>query len=185
MGKLNRRKTVNIQKCTRGELFTKKNNCKLNTLQNLFFNNSLHKEEYYETFIKNKNELEKRKFLSLLLLVSTNLSLNELINLKVEDFLRMIHEIEKKDKELKDKELKDYIIDNDFTKDELYIKVNSENVNLKVNIAFNNFFKKELYSNFISKGKTQPVLSSMVDNSKPLVATNLQKDLNEEIVELI
>lgn len=180
MDELNRRKTVNIKKCTREELFTKKNNCKLNNLQNLFFNNSLHKEEYYDTFIKNKNVLEKRKFLSLLLLVSTNLSVKELINLKVEDFLIIINEIERNDKELKE-----YTIDDDFTKDELYIKVNSENVNLKVNIAFNDFFKKELYSNFISKGKTQPLLASIIDNTKPLAPTNLQKDLNEEIVELI
>ena len=164
----------------RGELFTKKNNWKLNNLQNLFFNNSLHKKEYYETFIENKNELEKRKFLSLLLLVSTNLSLKELINLKVEDFLKIIDEIE-----MKDKPNTNYTIDNDFTKEELYITIKSENIDLKVNIAFNEFFKKELYSNFISKGKTQPLLASIIDNTKPLAPTNLQKDLNEEIVELI
>ena len=167
-------------KHTRDELFTKKNNWKLNNLQNLFFNNSLHKQEYYDTFIKNKNMLEKRKFLSLLLLVSTNLSLKELINLKVEDFLKIIDEIE-----MKDKPNTNYTIDNDFTKEELYITIKSENIDLKVNIAFNEFFKKELYSNFISKGKTQPLLASIIDNTKPLAPTNLQKDLNEEIVELI
>lgn len=30
MDELNKRKTINIKKCTRKELFTKKNNCKLN-----------------------------------------------------------------------------------------------------------------------------------------------------------
>ena len=167
-------------KHTRDELFTKKNNWKLNNLQNLFFNNSLHKQEYYDTFIKNKNTLEKRKFLSLLLLVSTNLSLKELINLKVEDFLKMIEEME-----IQNKINNNYTIDDDFTKEELYITIKSENVDLKLNIAFNEFFKKELYSNFVSKGGSQPVLTSIMDNSKPLAPTNLQKDLNEEIVELI
>ena len=165
---------------TRDELFTKKNNLKLKNLQNLFFNNSLHKQEYYDTFIKNKNTLEKRKFLSLLLLVSTNLSLKELINLKVEDFLKMIEEME-----IQNKINNNYTIDDDFTKEELYITIKSENVDLKLNIAFNEFFKKELYSNFVSKGGSQPVLTSIMDNSKPLAPTNLQKDLNEEIVELI
>lgn len=181
MNKITRINNIYVNpKHTREELFTKKNNYKLNNLQKLFFNKTLHKKEYYENFIKNKNMLEKRKFLSLLLLVATNLSLKELINLKVGDFLKIIDEVK-----TKNKDVKKYIINNDFTKDELYIKIESENFDLKLNIAFNEFFKKELYYNFISKEKTQPILTSIVDNSKPLVATNLQKDLNEEIVELI
>lgn len=98
----------------------------------------------------------------------------------MEDFLKIINEVK-----IKNKESKNYYIDNNFTKDELYIKIDSENIDLKLNIAFTEFFKKELYSNVVSKEKTQPVLASIIDNSKPLSATNLQKDLNEEIVELI
>nr|YP_010835556.1 hypothetical protein NQY40_pgp087 [Ulva meridionalis]WFS80024.1 hypothetical protein [Ulva meridionalis] len=166
-------------------LFNKQHNDKLNNLQRLFLNNNLHKKDYYETFIKNKNTLEKRKFLSLLLLVSTNLSLKELINLKVEDFLNIIDNINNNLNNYV--ELENYNLEDNFTDDKYYITIRSKDFNLKLNIAFNEFFKEELYNNFIStKNNEEPVLTSIINN-KPLAATNFfnRKDLNKEIVELI
>nr|YP_010835619.1 hypothetical protein NQY40_pgp024 [Ulva meridionalis]WFS80087.1 hypothetical protein [Ulva meridionalis] len=156
---------------------------KLKNLQRLFFDKSLHKKDYYEIFIKNKNMVEKRKFLSLLLLISTNLSLNELISLKVEDFLKLIEKIN--DQLNNYKELENYNIENSFDEGDFYISINSNNLDLKLNPAFNEFFKEDLYNSFIyTKENEEPVLTSIIDK-KQLTATNLQKDLNEEIVELI
>lgn len=72
--------------------YTLNNQKKLQALEKLILN-KLKDSQYYNKFIKDKNLIEKRKFLSLLLLVSTNLSLDELIDLKVEDFLKIIKSI--------------------------------------------------------------------------------------------
>jgi len=157
------------------ELYTDK----LHNLQQLFLNKSQHQKEYYETFIKNKNLIDKRKFLSLLLLIATNLSLDELLRLTVEDFLKIINKI--------NEQLNNYekLPKYEETVNEFYLLIDEYNFKLKLNPAFKRFFKEGLYNDFIKyKSKEDPVLSSVMNN-KPLIAANLKKDLNEEIVELI
>ena len=102
--------------------------------------------EYYDSFIKNKNLLEKRKFLSLLLLISTNMTLVELIDLKVKDFMKLIDNLNTHLNNYK--ELKNFYKDQN-DKYYLNLQVDSYGKNLNLNLAFKEFFNEDLYKDII------------------------------------
>nr|QXI88203.1 hypothetical protein [Ulva intestinalis] len=165
--------------------YTLNNQKKLQALEKLILN-KLKDSQYYNKFIKDKNLIEKRKFLSLLLLVSTNLSLDELIDLKVKDFLKIIKSISEQLDSYEELDIYSSETENVQRKSfYLSIELDSYGKKLHLNPAFNQFFKEDLYYEIITnKNYTEPVLSSLM-NHKPLSAVNLKKDINEQIVELI
>jgi len=145
--------------------------------------NLLTDKDFFNYFIKDKNLVEKRKFLSLLLLVSTNITLNELIYLKVNDFMKIIDNLNNDLNNYKEFEIND----EEEKKEEYYLtlKVDSYGKDLNLNLAFKEFFKEDLYKDMIeNKENMDPVLSSIISH-KRLSTVNLRKDINEQIVELL
>lgn len=152
-------------------------------------------EKYYEVFIKNKSPLEKRKFLSLLLLISTNLELDDLIYLEVQEFLSIISQINEAIEKYSDFDTKNNKKE-EANKNKLgsklsrgketnYLTIHINNKKLILNSRFSEFFKEDLYLPLTyNKKKTTPLLSS-VHSKAPLTKHNLKKDLCEQIVELI
>lgn len=146
-------------------------------------------EKYYEFFIENKSALEKRKFLSLLLLISTNLELDDLIYLEVQEFLNIVSKINEAIEKYSDFDIKNNTnqLDSKISRGEEtnYLTIDINNKKLILNSRFSEFFKEDLYLPLTyNKQKTTPLLSS-VHNKTPLTKHNLKKDLCEQIVELL
>nr|UJJ82011.1 hypothetical protein [Ulva laetevirens] len=126
----------------------------------------LKNKKNYKDYIRKKNQIEKRKFLTFLLIINTNLTLSQLSNLTVDNFIK-----------LKEGEL---ITINPDKKDPF----NVTNAYL-LNQDFSSLFSPDLYNNFIKLKNDDDKLLCSIINKKPISKHNLKKDFNEIVTDIL
>jgi len=126
----------------------------------------LKNKKNYKDYIRKKNQIEKRKFLTFLLIINTNLTLSQLSNLTVDNFIK-----------LKEGEL---ITTNPDKKDPF----NVTNAYL-LNQDFSSLFSPDLYNNFIKLKHDDDKLLCSIINKKPISKHNLKKDFNEIVTDIL
>nr|YP_010835615.1 hypothetical protein NQY40_pgp028 [Ulva meridionalis]WFS80083.1 hypothetical protein [Ulva meridionalis] len=130
--------------------------------------------DFYKQYIRNKNIIKKRKLLSLLLYAGTSLEIEDIIKLTVDDFNIIISQFDLY------KDCQQHFL-------KIKFKFDSFCNYLILNLKFCYFFTvTELYTDFRkTKSLDQPMISSIIETEKPLKKNNLEKDLNEQIVEIL
>lgn len=121
----------------------------------------------YKDYITKKNQVEKRKFLTFLLIITTSITLSELSYLTVGNFIK----------------LKEGRIIN--TNKDKYCSFSFNIISLNLNKEDQLLFIEELYGSVIGLKTDDDILLSSIINQKPLAKHNLRKDFNEIFTELL
>nr|YP_010835564.1 hypothetical protein NQY40_pgp079 [Ulva meridionalis]WFS80032.1 hypothetical protein [Ulva meridionalis] len=124
---------------------------------------SMSKDEY-KNYIKKKNIVEKRKFLTFLLILFSNLNMNQIVNLTINNFLKLVTGNKVK-----------IALDR---KPSLYGNYSLKPYSLKL-------FIPDLYSIFVDGKDNYDNLLCSILNKNLIPKHNLRKDFNEVVVGLL